>query len=237
MSDFKVRKDLVNNYEGYYEDGDSEWRRLGALDKSNNIISICKKLKIKSVIEIGVGEGAVLQQLSIKGFSDELYGIDISETGVDTVLKKNISGLIECKLYDGYSIPYEDEKFDLAILSHVVEHLEHPRQLIYEASRIAKYVLIEVPCEDNSRLPMNFVFDKVGHINFYSPKTIRRLVQSCNLNVIDQKVSAPSIAVHSFFNKFKGSVTYYIKSMFLRMFPSVAPSIFTYHSTLICRKL
>ncbi|MCW9014370.1 MAG: class I SAM-dependent methyltransferase [Gammaproteobacteria bacterium] len=236
MSGFKVRKDLVSNYEDYYAAGDSEWRRLGALDKSDNIVSLCKRLKIKSVIEIGAGEGAVLQQLSIKGFSDELYGIDISETGVDTIRKKNIPGLIECMLYDGYSIPYEDEKFDLAILSHVVEHLEHPRQLIYEARRIAKYVLVEVPLEDNSRLPLDFVFDKVGHINFYSPKTIRRLLQSCNLNVIDQKVTAPSKAVHTFHNKFKGLVGYYIKNLFLKLFPKIAPSIFTYHSTLICQK-
>jgi len=236
MSNYKVRDDLVSNYKNYYEDGDSEWRRLGALDKSDNIVSLCNGLKIKSVIEIGVGEGAVLQQLSIKGFSDELYGIDISETGVETTRNKNISGLIECKLYDGYSIPYDNESFELAVLSHVVEHLEHPRQLIYEARRIAKYVLIEVPLEDNSRLPMDFTFDKVGHINFYSPKTIRRLVQSCNLNVIDQKVTTPSIGVHMYHNKFKGLVSYYIKCLFLKLFPTIAPSIFTYHSTLICQK-
>jgi hypothetical protein len=42
--------------------------------------------------------------------------------------------LAEARTYDGYRIPYGDKRFDLAVLSHVVEHLEHPRLLLYEAS-------------------------------------------------------------------------------------------------------
>lgn len=236
MNEFKVRQDLISNYKDYYLSENSEWRRLGALDKSNNIISLCNDLEINSLIEIGVGDGAILQQLSDKGLANELYGIDISETGVEAVKKRNISRLVECNTYDGYSIPYEDDRFDLAILSHVVEHLEHPRQLIYEASRIAKYVLIEVPLEDTFKLPLDFVADKVGHINHYSPKTFRQLVQSCNLNVINQEVSLPSKKVHVFHNKYKGLLGYYVKNVFLKLFPRIAPAVFTYHSTLICHK-
>ena len=47
------------------------------------------------------------------------------------------TGLVESKLFDGARVPYPDNSFDLAYMSHVVEHLEHPRQLIYEAARVA----------------------------------------------------------------------------------------------------
>lgn len=236
MTDFKVREDLVSNYDDYYIDSDAEWRRLGALDKSSNIINLCKELDIEKALEIGAGDGGVLQQLSLRGFANELYGIEISKSGVDTIKNKKINRLIRCDLYDGYTIPYQDNEFDLAILSHVVEHLEYPRQVLYEAKRVAKYVLVEVPLEDNVRLSKNFVNDKVGHINFYSPKTIRRLLQTCGMEVIDQKVSVPSKEVHMFFNKFKGMFGYYIKSVLLKVFPNISPRFFTYHSTLLCKK-
>jgi hypothetical protein len=67
--------------------------------------------------------------------------------------------------------------------------VEHPRQLIYEASRVARRVFIEVPLEDTARLPRDFVLDPVGHINFYSMKSIRRLAQSCDLRVTHERIT------------------------------------------------
>ena len=137
-------------------------------------------------------------------------------------------------MFDGYSTPYDNKKFDLAILSHVVEHVEYPRTLLYEAKRIAKYVFVEVPLEDTIRLPLDFHFDKVGHINFYTPKTIRALIQTCNLKVIDQKTTNPSKEVYTFQKGKKGLVNFYIKEYLLKFFPRLATEIFTYHSSVIC---
>lgn len=178
MSGLKISAHLQSNYEDYYEEGDSEWRWLGALDKADNIQALCKDLTINSVIEIGAGEESVLKRLSELDFAREFYALEISPTGVETIKSKNIPLLKECSLFDGYNIPYENKKFDLAVLSHVVEHVEYPRKLLYEAQRIARYVFVEVPLEDTVRLPRDFLFDKVGHINFYSPKTFRRLIQT-----------------------------------------------------------
>ena len=77
-------------------------------------------------------------------------------------------------MFDGYRTLYADNQFDLVLLSHVVEHVEHPRLLLYEAARVGKRLFVEVPLEDNVRLSDDFVFDHVGHINVYSRKTMRR---------------------------------------------------------------
>ena len=66
---------------------------------------------------------------------------------MEAIRAKNIPGLFDCKVFDGYTIPYDDNAFDLVVLSHVVEHVEHPRKLLYEAKRVARYVFIEVPLE------------------------------------------------------------------------------------------
>ena len=138
-------------------------------------------------------------------------------------------------LFDGHNVPYDNHKFDLIILSHVIEHVEFPRKLLYEASRAAKYVFVEVPLEDTMRLKPDFIFDKVGHINFYSTKTVRRLIQTCNLEVLEQKVTNPSKAVYVYQKGKKGLVSYYIKESLLKALPGLATSIFTYHSSLVCR--
>ena len=236
MNEIKVSEYLKNNYEDYYEEGDSEWRRLGAMGKADNIVSLCSNLPRNSVIEIGAGEGSILKRLSELGFGNEFYATEISSSGVETIRAKKIPRLIECKIFDGSHVPYDNNKFDIAIMSHVIEHVEHPRQLLYEASRVARYVFVEVPMEDTIRLTDDFVFDRVGHINFYSPKTIRRLVQSCGLRIIRQIAKNPPKEAYTYKKGYKGLINYHIKEGLINAFPGMATKLFTYHGALVCER-
>ena len=230
-----VNKNLKANYDDYYKECSGEWRRLGAIDKASNIVNLCKTLQINSVLEVGAGDGAVLQRLAGLRFAKEFSGLEISSSGLNSIILKKIPQLKECTLFDGYNIPFKNKKFDLVILSHVIEHVEYTRKLLYEAKRVARYVFVEVPVEDTFRLPIDFKFDKVGHINFYSPKTIRRLIQSCNLEVIKQTVTNPSKDVYFFLNGKKGLLNFFCKKYLLRLNPNLATSLFTYHSSMICK--
>ncbi len=235
MKNIATSSRLKTNYEDYYESGDPEWRRLGAVDKCTNIVSLCRDLPHATILEIGAGDGAILKRLSELGFGEKLHALEISPSGVEAIKNKGIPNLVECLLFDGYELPYNDFKFDLAVLSHVIEHVEYPRKLLYEAARVARHVFVEVPLEDTLRLKPNFVFDKVGHINFYSPVTFRRLVQTCSLEVLKQTVTNPSKAVHRYRYGWKGTVNYYIKELLLKIFPRLATRVFVYHSSLVCR--
>lgn len=230
----EVNPNLQENYTHYYEDGASEWRRICAVDKVENLRRLCADLAINSVIEVGAGEGSVTQRMSEVGFAQEYVALEISQSGLDTLKTREIPELTECQLFDGYNIPYEDKRFDLAVLSHVVEHVEYPRKLLYEVRRVARYVFVEVPLEATFRQPEDFVLDAVGHINFYSPKTIRRLLQSSGLRVLKQSVLNPSRSVYTFSGGSRGALRHLFKSSLLRVAPSLATELFTYHSALIC---
>ncbi len=242
MKDTAVSKHLLENYQDYYQDGnnpegDAYWRKIGAIPKVDNIVSLCAAYPHKSIIEIGAGEGSVLQELSARKFADELYAIDISESGIKKIKERQIDTLKECNTYDGYTIPYADNQFDIAVLTHVVEHLENPRILIYEASRVAKHLFIEVPLEHTIRLSNDFTFNRVGHINDYTPTTIRRLVQTCNLEILDQVVTNHSKAVHVHPEGKSSALNYEIKKYLLKLFPKLAVNLFTYNSALICQSI
>jgi ubiquinone/menaquinone biosynthesis C-methylase UbiE len=235
-SEMRISEHLQSNYEDYYDDGVAAWRRLGAIGKADNIVSLCSDLPRSSILEIGAGEGSILQRLSELNFGDELYALEISPSGIEAIKHKEIPRLADCQIFDGYHVPYGDNRFDIAILTHVIEHVEHPRILIYEAARVAKYVFIEVPLEDTIRLPRDFVFDKVGHINSYSQKTIRRLVQSCNLRVLRQQATNPSKAAHTFQKGYKRWIGYHVKQVLIKTMPTIATELFTYHAALLCEK-
>jgi len=237
MAGIKVSDHLAENYEQYYEEGDSEWRRLCATQKAGSIVSLCSSLPHKSVLEIGAGEGSILSRLSELNFGDRLHALEISPSGVAVIEGRKIPKLVECKLFEGYDVPYDDARFDLAVLSHVIEHVEYPRRLLYEAARVARFVFVEVPLEDTFHLPGDFVLDPVGHINFYSRKGIRRLLQSCGFQVLGEIVRTPAKGAYVYRWGRKGLMKYYVKEALLKLPLSLATMLSTYHGALVCEKV
>jgi len=233
MSDLAISSKLRENYDPYYQ-GESEWRALGAIDKVKNIVDLCGSVPHRRILDIGSGEGAILKRLSEIKFAEEIYSIEISKTAVETILRRNIPYVQESRLFDGYHVPHADRQFELAVLSHVLEHVEYPRKLLYEASRVASYVFVEVPLEHTLRLGRDFTFNRVGHINFYSWKTIRRLIQSCGLKILTQAVTNPSLPVYRYSSGNRGIFKYAIKEMLLRGSTTVACGLFTYHCSIVC---
>lgn len=234
MATLEMCSELQDKYDQYYDGSEAQWRLLGAIAKAENIIAMCSELPHSTILEIGAGDGAVLDQLSQREFGETYSALEISSSGVAAIESREIPQLRDCRVFDGYEIPY-DRKFDLAILSHVIEHVEFPRKLLYEAARVAQHVFVEVPLEETARLSRDYVPDKVGHINFYSPTTIRRLMQTCNFSVVNQSVTNPSGAAYQYSHGFRGRVNFLIKEAFLRVSPRVATNLFTYHSALVCR--
>ena len=226
---------LARHYGHYYETGASEWRRLGAIDKARNIIGRCDGMDIDSVVEIGAGDGAVLHQLSGTNFARSYSALEVSESAVKVIRDRGIDGLREVTLFDGYDAPIEDGKYDLAVLSHVVEHVEHPRMLLREAARVADYVYVEVPLELKLRAPRDFKWTSTGHINIYSSLTTRHLVQSTGLSIVEERVTNPSFDVYRF-GRGKQALTHFaIKATALRIMPPIATRLFTYHWSALCK--
>jgi ubiquinone/menaquinone biosynthesis C-methylase UbiE len=191
--------DVKSAYNDFYTKDDSEWRMLGAQSKAANIVAVCKRINPVKVLEVGAGDGSILHFLNEWNFGQELYALEIADTGVSRIRERGMGRLVEAKSFDGYKIPYGDDSFDLVILSHVLEHVEHERILIRELKRIAKNIVVEVP------LDYRFGVDKrmkhfldYGHINMYTPTSLRFLLQSEGLKVISDRLSMTPPATTKF---------------------------------------
>lgn len=224
----RVGSDLKRKYNGYY-DGASEWRRLGSIDKIRNLQDLCAGRSFRDVIEVGAGEGSCLARLDEVGFAPNLYGLEISASGVRAIEVRRLTSLREVQVFDGYSAPYPDKCFDLAIASHVLEHVEHERLFLRELKRIASLVFIEVPLEDTLRIAVS-LDNEIGHINFYRRETLLALLESVGLRPLRWLVSDYSLAVGTFHAGLaKGIARQIIRRSALRLAPSLAQKIFTYH--------
>ncbi len=233
MSGVQLNERVLDHYRDYYDSVPPEWRRIGAAAKADNIVRLCSQLPHRSILEIGAGDGAVLAALDERHFGTDLFALEVSETGARRIHERRLASLRECSLYDGYTVPYSSGQFDLVVLTHVVEHLEHPRRLLTEAARVGRYLFIEVPLEDTLRLPHDFSPSSVGHINSYTQRSIRHLVQSCGQRVLHELVTNPPKASYTYRRGWKGLVEYTIKEALIRLSPRLATSVFTYHGALV----
>ena len=126
------------------------------------------KNKDEPILDIGCRDGHMLSLLKEDGYK-ELYGIDI----VENPLHYEHIRYSKCDAND--MSMFEDSKFKIVILSHVLEHIETPQKVIDEIHRILKpdgILYIEVPLETE-------VKPEVGHFTFFKkPKNLYKLLES-----------------------------------------------------------
>ena len=98
------------------------------------IIELKKSCNAKNLIDIGCGTGFVLN--IAKDLFDEMYGIDITQAMLDKVDLS--SGNITVINAPGESLPFENNKFDMASSYAFLHHLEDYTLVLKEALRVLK---------------------------------------------------------------------------------------------------
>jgi SAM-dependent methyltransferase len=180
-------------YETYYDDNLELWRELGAKQKADNAMQVVGKQRFNRVLEVGAGTGALTAALVARGLGREYSVAEISTSALEQIAKKQIAGLREAVLYDGYVLPWTDGHFDAVVLSHVLEHVEYPRMLLREIKRVAQNLIIEVPRDYKSGVDLRVgeLMD-YGHINVYTPSLLRFLLRTEGFVVVRDKTSFTS---------------------------------------------
>lgn len=178
---------ITELYAGSYSSYDEKWRLEGGRNKASNIISLCATLNAASMLDVGSGDGSVLNWLSFSKFIPEIYSVEIADSAIERLLARKLPQLKEVKKFDGYNIPYTDKQFKLSTCSHVLEHVEHPRLLLREIARVSEYQFFEIPID------FSFFVDKktahflaYGHINIYTPSLFKFLLKSEGFEILKE---------------------------------------------------
>jgi len=107
------------------------------------------------VLDLGCGDGGLLSLLiETKGCRGT--GIEIDEKAIYQCVEKGLTvshGDIDSDLSD-----FSDKRFDYVILNESLQQVLHPRQVILEALRVGKQVIVGIPnfCQLSSRIQLFF---------------------------------------------------------------------------------
>jgi ubiquinone/menaquinone biosynthesis C-methylase UbiE len=249
MQEVNSSENLKTAYDNYYENNDETWRMLGAKYKVEHIVTVCQGYTFNKVLEVGAGDGVILKLLADKGFAPELHAVELSASGVERIKERNIPSIKSVQEFDGYHLPFEDDSMDLIILTHVLEHVEHERLLLRELKRVAKMVLIEVPRDYKHGVDTRIKhFLAYGHINVYTPTSLRYLLATEGLEVIKDLTDtiAPEVTKFytfetlkkpkNFLSSLKIDLEHNVKKVAASIFGKKLEEQFANYYTVLCKK-
>ncbi len=174
------------------------------LDHTNEYIlkPLLNTLKGKEkfkILDLGCGNGSLANKLIDLGY--DVYGIDASISGIEIAKRKNSTRFFNLNLSTS-TIPNEilSMNFDMIISTEVIEHLYSPDNFIDLCTRILdnsrhKEIVLTTPYNGYLKNLFISVFDKWdhhlnplwegGHIKFWSKKTITKLLNAHNFDVLN----------------------------------------------------
>ena len=135
---------LDNNFRDY----DEYWENRGFHAPSLNRAKIISKYveSGSKILDIGCGDGTVIEFLSKNNKPKEIIGIDISKRAVDYVKNKGYEVYELDVLSDDFNKFLENKKFDYIIITEVLEHIQEPERVMADIkNHFTKSVFISIP--------------------------------------------------------------------------------------------
>jgi len=231
-----LSQELKNLYDGYYTKGVKRKRVLSAIDSVREIKTITQSIEINTLLDVGSGDGTVLQEIENAGLAKKISVAEISDSSIEIIKKRGLKSIESIKQFDGYKIPYDDKSFDVSMATYVLEHVEHERMFLKEMARVSNYVLISVPLENTISIKQALkAGEKIGHINFYNLDTFRSILETSGLEVVNIYPYTTSLEYEKLCSKKYGKYKYFIRKNLLKIVPQKAMRYFTYMGIALCK--
>lgn len=148
--------------------------------------SSLKELNLKindSILDVGCADGFLLYMLKESGYPNVM--------GIDPEISSSIHYKNGLNIIKGDLLELKERKFDVVMLHHVLEHIEHPEQILNDISNFLNpdgQLLIRIPtCTsfafDNYQENW-YQLDAPRHIYLHSHDSIQKLLKKSNFEII-----------------------------------------------------
>ncbi|MFH1783734.1 MAG: methyltransferase domain-containing protein [bacterium] len=186
-----MQKDVKGLYsEDYYDQnyGDKERLSSSARVLIESVSKYVPDNRIK-VLEIGSGLGYTLKTARDRGW--EVFGTDVSAFAVRYAKEEHGIEIFNGDLDEA---GFEDNFFDLVIMSHVLEHLPDPSRFLEKIFHILKksgVLYIAVPNIDSFKSRMKkekwHHLQPEHHLYHFSPRTLKKIVLKAGFKIVDMR--------------------------------------------------
>jgi methionine biosynthesis protein MetW len=135
---------LDNNFSNY----DEYWKKRGFHAPSQRKAEfISKRIHSKStILDIGCGDGTIINYLSKNNKPKEIIGIDISKKAVMYVKSRGYKAFKIDVSSNQFTDFLKEKDFDYIIITEVLEHIQEPEKLITSIkNHFTKSVFVSIP--------------------------------------------------------------------------------------------
>jgi 2-polyprenyl-3-methyl-5-hydroxy-6-metoxy-1,4-benzoquinol methylase len=138
----------------------------------------------RSLLDVGCGEGVLVQQWALRLKDRRVVGIDLEEESIQAGWEQRHAPNLEYHVMHAENLPFADGEFDLASAIEVLEHVPDPEHTLAEMARCAeRHLLVSVPREPLWRM-LNMargaywsdLGNTPGHLNHWSRRSFVQLL-------------------------------------------------------------
>lgn len=143
-----------------------------------------------TILDLGSGNGDVSNMIA--DYARLVVGIDHNPEKINYAkhkYKKTNLEFVHMEARD-YLIN-NPNKFDVLILSHVLEHLDNPQEFLLQFKSYFKYIFIEIPDFDKNYLNhyrkdlgMSLIYSDPDHVSEFDRYEAEQILNDCNLQII-----------------------------------------------------
>lgn len=110
-------------------------------------ISMVRRANPASILEVGCGEGYVLEAMIQAGIGAELHAVELSERAV-TLARERIGTRALIEQLDARDLAASSRRFDMVMILEVLEHIPEPQTMLGILERLTyRWLLASVPRE------------------------------------------------------------------------------------------
>ena len=122
-----------------------------------------------------------------------MIGIDNDKAAIErakNTYKRDNLEFIHGEAYD--YLKNNKQRFDLLLLSHILEHLDNPKEFIFRFKDFFDYIYIEVPDFDKSYmnhyrkdLGLPLIYTDWDHVSEFDRDELAEILKECNIEIIE----------------------------------------------------
>ncbi len=185
MSGVTVSKDGVvtgNTYDKYGSSNPVVRRLMAGFER--DLQQLFELAAPASVLDVGCGEGVLVQQWAQQLGTGRVVGIDLEEESIQAGWAEHQAPNLQYRVMEAENLPFADGEFELASAIEVLEHVPDPAHTVSEMARCASgHLLVSVPREPLWRI-VNMargaywreLGNTPGHLNHWSRRSFAELL-------------------------------------------------------------
>lgn len=192
-----IKKQFIDRQVKAFTDNDPNGK--GLIEKHRIVIDmILQNVEKQSrVLDVGCSDGKILKELEGSGYK-RLYGIDIQKVSESSFISTNIK-YAKCDI-EQEKVPFKG-KFDLIIVSDVLEHMFSPQTVLYDLKSILSKngkIIFSMPNAGwflngilltffPSKLFVSTAFGPWGHTYQFTFFQLRRMATTLKYKILELK--------------------------------------------------